>query len=176
MAKIKLSKEQRREVSARNRAARMRQAKANMGETIAQKLGLTGGAVAVAKMPGGYEVGKMNVQIPMVTGLLGYGVAIVAGGKIGAVAEGLGDASLAIGIDRKLHKPAAGAVSRNAGEEPEASGAWRLPARSTSGVTLAEAERRGFLAGKAQGLQQGVQAGVAGTLDLVDEADAQGLA
>ena len=179
MSKMKLTKEQRKEVSAQKRAARMREAKKNLGSTIAQKLGVGGGALAIAKMPSGYEVGKMEIKVPVVTGVLGYGLAVAAGGKLGAIGEGIGDASLAIGLDRHFHKGAKKPERTAADtEEPTSADGWsrsnRLPSVAGNDA-IAAAERRGFMAGKAQGISEGVKAGVAGTLDLVEEAEDQGL-
>lgn len=165
MAAKKLTKEQRQAVSAARRAQRMRDARANIGETISQKIGLSVAAYANGALP------RMGPVCTSTIGLVaGYGLAVVMGGKVGAAAEGIGDASLTVALARQ-------AAKRRAESEPTS---WmRNPFfgdATQPAIGGVDATPRALMAARAAGLREGIRAGVVGATGVAfagepDEAD-----
>ena len=105
----KLSKEQRAVVSRRMAASRTRLAKARIQETVSQKVGLIGGAAALGYLKDEYDAvpGDTTFHISPTTplGVLSYGAAmLLPAGNAAAALEGVGDASVAIAVERMVRK------------------------------------------------------------------------
>lgn len=172
----KLSKEQRKELAATRRAARIREAKANIGNTIAQKLGLVASATALGAMPDRYNFGEptpanpqpMSLAVPVVPMVLGYGLSFAMGGKAGAAGSGLADAALSIFLSR-YSRGRANERRAAAGEAPLDA----LPAAPVVRGLPAGRSREDaiFRAGMARGRQEGVRVGVAGALRVAEAAE-----
>lgn len=158
MAKSSLTKEQKKEVSAQKRAQRMRDAKANIGSTIAQKVGLAGTSYVCGLLP---ETGP--VKTTTVGVVLGYGGALLMGGKLGAVAEGMGDAGLSVMLARKGAEARATAAADSFIRNEFWGSAQGAPANRLPASTRDAYER-----GLQEGVRRGVRVGVAGGLDAVD--------
>jgi hypothetical protein len=168
MAKTKLSKEQRAAVSAANRSARMRRAKENFGETIAQKVGLAAGGYTAGLLP---ELGPVNTTT--VGMVLGYGLAIAVGGKIGSVGEGLGDSGLAVMLARKGTMKRREAAEDSFLRDPMFG---PIAGTRTAAATRPQNSARAFAAGRAAGLRDGARVGIQAALEGMDDDEDEAMA
>lgn len=168
----KLTKEQRKEISARARQAKLNRMKKDLGETVTRKVTLLATGYGTGLLPG---LGP--VRSSSVAALVGWAGAMALPGKLGAGLEGVGDAGGAVTLHRmgvvKRRGLARDSALRNSFFDPVDEVAGSAGGAAPAAAQVREVERRAFAAGRASGLADGVRAGVAGAVRNDDPEDAE---